>query len=123
MTPLSTLLHSFRAAAVTEREKGTYFEELVKAYLLTEPSYKDLFNGQVYLWEEWRQHWMSQGHADPGCDAGIDLVAVEDIADNPRIFAIQAKFYAEDSKIRKDDGIDSFSVPWVRSHIPMACSS
>ena len=108
MTALNTLLDSFRVAAVTEREKGTYFEELVKAYLLTEPSYKDLFNGQVYLWEEWRQHWMSQGHVDPGCDAGIDLVAVEDIADNPRIFAIQAKFYAEDSKIRKDDGIDSF---------------
>jgi predicted helicase len=108
MTPLSTLLVSLRAAAVTEREKGTYFEELVKAYLLNEPAYKDLFNGQVYLWEEWRQHWMSQGHPDPGCDAGIDLVAVEDIAESARIFAIQAKFYAEDSKIRKDDGIDSF---------------
>jgi predicted helicase len=108
MTPLTKLLDSFRAAAVTEREKGTYFEELVKAYLLTEASYKDLFNGKVFMWEEWRREWMAQGHADPGCDAGIDLVAVEDVGENPRIFAIQAKFYAQDSKIRKDDGIDSF---------------
>jgi predicted helicase len=51
---------------------------------------------------------MSQGQTDPGPDAGIDLVAVEDVAEAPRVFAIQAKFYAEDSKIRKNDGIDSF---------------
>jgi len=29
MTPLSQLLNGYRAAAVTEREKGTYFEELI----------------------------------------------------------------------------------------------
>ncbi|MEZ5508246.1 MAG: DEAD/DEAH box helicase family protein, partial [Gammaproteobacteria bacterium] len=108
MTALLDLLATFRTAAVTEREKGTYFEQLVKAYLLNEPAYKDLFNGNVYLWEEWRQYWMQQGNPDPGVDAGIDLVAVEDVADSPRIFAIQAKFYAEDAKLRKSDGIDSF---------------
>lgn len=107
-TALTKLLDTFRQAAQTEREKGSYFEELVKTYLLTEPSYKDLFKGKVYLWEEWRRQWMSQGNADPGADAGIDLVAVEDLPESPRIFAIQAKFYAEDAKIRKDDGIDSF---------------
>lgn len=107
-TALSKLLDTFRNAAQTEREKGTYFEELVKTYLLIEPSYKDLFNGKVYLWEEWRRQWLSQGNPDPGADAGIDLVAVEDLPENPRVFAIQAKFYAEDSKIRKSDGIDSF---------------
>lgn len=31
MSELSALLESFRSAAVTEREKGTYFEELVVA--------------------------------------------------------------------------------------------
>ncbi len=108
MTALEKLLHSFRNTAQSEREKGTYFEELVKAYLLTEPSYKDLFNGKVFLWEEWRRYWMSQGNADPGADAGIDLVAVEDLPESPRIFAIQAKFYAEDAKIKKSDGVDSF---------------
>lgn len=101
MTALEKLLHSFRNTAQSEREKGTYFEELVKAYLLTEPSYKDLFNGKVFLWEEWRRYWMSQGNSDPGADAGIDLVAVEDLPESPRIFAIQAKFYAEDAKIKK----------------------
>ena len=108
MTALLDLLATFRDTAVTEREKGSYFEQLVKAYLLNEPAYKDLFNGKVYLWEEWRKEWMKQGNADPGVDAGIDLVAIEDTAANPRIFAIQAKFYAEDAKLRKNDGIDSF---------------
>ncbi len=107
-TALTQLLDHFRQVAQTEREKGTYFEELVKTYLLNEPSYKDLFSGQVYLWEEWRQHWMSQGNSDPGMDAGIDLVAVEDVPESPRVFAIQAKFYDENAKIRKSDGIDSF---------------
>lgn len=108
MTALQDLLATFRATAKTEREKGNYFERLVKIYLQNEPLYRDMFGGKVYLWEEWRKHWMSLGNADPQSDAGIDLVAVEDVADNPRIFAIQAKFYAEDSKIKKSDGIDSF---------------
>jgi len=108
MSALEKILSQFREAARTEREKGTYFEELVKAYLLNEPYYRDLFGGRVYLWEEWRALQMRETHTDLGADAGIDLVAVEDVQENPRIFAIQAKFYAEDSKIRKDDGIDSF---------------
>jgi len=108
MSALEKILGQFRDAARTEREKGTYFEELVKAYLLNEPYYRDLFGGRVYLWEEWRALQMRETHTDLGADAGIDLVAVEDVQENPRIFAIQAKFYAEDSKIRKDDGIDSF---------------
>jgi len=107
-TALSQLLDTFRQAAQTEREKGTYFERLVKTYLQQEPSYQDLFGGQVYLWEEWRKHCMQQGQPDPGVDAGIDLVAVETTKDNPRIFAVQAKFYAEDAKISKAAGIDSF---------------
>jgi predicted helicase len=108
MTALTEILDTFRTASHSEREKGAYFEKLVKVYLQNEPVYKDLFNGKVFLWEEWRRYWMSLGHKDPQADAGIDLVAVEDTKDNPRIFAVQAKFYAEDSKIRKSDGIDSF---------------
>lgn len=108
MSALTEILDTFRTASQSEREKGAYFENLVKVYLQNEPVYKDLFNGKVFLWEEWRRYWMSLGHKDPQADAGIDLVAVEDTKDHPRIFAIQAKFYAEDSKIRKSDGIDSF---------------
>lgn len=33
MSALKILLDTFRHAAVTEREKGTYFEELIVAYL------------------------------------------------------------------------------------------
>jgi predicted helicase len=72
MSVLTDTLASFRASSHTEREKGNYFENLVKVYLLNEPLYKDLFNGQVWLWEEWRRHWMQQGHPDPGTDAGLD---------------------------------------------------
>ncbi|WP_305827210.1 hypothetical protein [Pseudomonas aeruginosa] len=38
MSALSALLHTFRSASVTEREKGTYFEELICAYLRNECS-------------------------------------------------------------------------------------
>ena len=58
MSALTEILAIFRQNAQTEREKGNYFENLVKIYLLNEPLYKDLFNGQVFLWEEWRRHWM-----------------------------------------------------------------
>ena len=43
MTPLKTLLDSFRNDAVTEREKGTYFEELICTYLRNEAIYRDLY--------------------------------------------------------------------------------
>ena len=37
MSALDRILHSYRDAAVTEREKGTYFELLVKAYFQHDP--------------------------------------------------------------------------------------
>ena len=33
MTPLETLLDAYRQASQSEREKGTYFEELIVCYL------------------------------------------------------------------------------------------
>ena len=44
MTALESLLATFRNAAVSEREKGTYFEELILAYLRNEATYKDLYS-------------------------------------------------------------------------------
>ena len=38
-SPLQHLLSTFRAASVTEREKGTYFEELTLAYFRHEATY------------------------------------------------------------------------------------
>ena len=37
MSALDRLLASYRDAAVTEREKGTYFERLAVAYLRNDP--------------------------------------------------------------------------------------
>jgi predicted helicase len=48
MSALQTLLDTFRNTAITEREKGTYFESLAKVYLLNEPLYKDLLNGKAF---------------------------------------------------------------------------
>lgn len=44
MTILNNLLDSFRNAAVTEREKGTYFEELICTYLRNEAICRDLYS-------------------------------------------------------------------------------
>lgn len=52
MSALSSLLDSFRAAAVTEREKGTYFEELVCVYLRNEATYRDLYE-KVWTYADW----------------------------------------------------------------------
>ena len=104
---LQELLGAFREGAQGQREKGNYFEQLVKAYLLHEPMYQNLFGGQVWLWEEWRQEWQRRGNADPSTDAGIDLVAIQDVDDNPDIYAIQAKFFSEGARISKKD-MDSF---------------
>ena len=101
---LQDILESFRQRAKTEREKGNYFESLVRAYLTKEPRYADLY-GDVFLWEDWRRQWTAAGHADPGADAGIDLVART--RDTDEYHAVQAKFYDAGHTIYKND-VDSF---------------
>ncbi|MDR8017800.1 DEAD/DEAH box helicase [Ectopseudomonas guguanensis] len=99
MSPLSTLLNAYRSASVTEREKGTYFEELICAYLRNEATYRDLYD-KVWTYAEWAKE---QGLS--GKDAGIDLVARTQ--GTGEYHAIQCKLYAEDYKVQKKD-IDSF---------------
>lgn len=99
MTALQTLLSTYRNAAVTEREKGTYFEELIVCYLRNEATYRDLYCG-VWTWVDWAK--------EQGLDArdtGIDLVA--QTQGTGEFHAIQCKFYADDYRITKSD-IDSF---------------
>ena len=43
-SPLIAILDAYRNASVTEREKGTYFEELTICYLRNEATYKDLYS-------------------------------------------------------------------------------
>lgn len=99
MTALSQLLTTYRAAAVTEREKGTYFEELILTYLRNEATYRDLYS-QVWTWADW-----APGHGFTAKDDGIDLVA--QVAGTGEFHAIQCKFYDPDYKLQKKD-IDSF---------------
>ncbi|AXS73373.1 MULTISPECIES: DEAD/DEAH box helicase [Pseudomonas] len=99
MSALSALLNTYRSASVTEREKGTYFEELICTYLRNEATYRDLYD-KVWTYAEWAKE---QGLS--GKDAGIDLVArTQGIGE---YHAIQCKLYAEDYKVQKKD-IDSF---------------
>ena len=99
MFALSSLLDTYRSASVTEREKGTYFEELICAYLRNEATYRDLYE-KVWTYAEWAKE---QGLS--GKDAGIDLVARTQ--GTGEYHAIQCKLYAEDYKVQKKD-IDSF---------------
>lgn len=99
MTALSDLLTTYRNASVTEREKGTYFEELIVTYLRNEATYRDLYD-KVWTYADWA--------AEQGLDkrdTGIDLVAR--MQGTGEFHAIQCKFYATDYKIQKSD-IDSF---------------
>ncbi|WP_394244997.1 DEAD/DEAH box helicase [Halopseudomonas laoshanensis] len=99
MSALSSLLDTFRSASVTEREKGTYFEELIVAYLRNEATYRDLYE-QVWTYADWaKERGLS------GKDAGIDLVARTQGTGEHH--AIQCKLYAEDYRVQKKD-IDSF---------------
>ena len=99
MTALQKILAAYRDAALTEREKGTYFEKLIICYFKNEASYKDLYSN-VWLYSDWAK--------EQGLDArdtGIDLVA--QTAGTGEFHAIQCKLYAEDHRLQKKD-IDSF---------------
>lgn len=98
MSALSQLLDTYRAAGRTERERGTYFEELIVAYLRTEPLYKEL-----YATVEPYAAWAARQGLDRR-DTGIDLVA-ETVGGE--VHAIQCKLYAADYRVQKSD-IDSF---------------
>ena len=99
MTARAQLLDSYRAAAVTEREKGTYFEELIVCYLKNEASYRELYDGI------WPYAVSAKKQGLTGKDTGIDLVAHTRGTDE--FHAIQCKLYAAEHTIQKKD-IDSF---------------
>ncbi len=98
MSALKELLDNYRLAAATEREKGTYFEELILCYLRNEASYRDLYS-DVWTYGEW-----AKKHGLDSRDIGIDLVAKTSTGE---YHAIQCKLYDEDYRLQKGD-IDSF---------------
>lgn len=95
---MSHLLGTYRQLAVTEREKGTYFEDLILCYLRNEATYRDLY-ARVWTYADWARE---QGQ--DARDTGIDLVAETTTGD---VHAIQCKLYAAEHRLQKKD-IDSF---------------
>ncbi|MCK9412123.1 MAG: DEAD/DEAH box helicase family protein [Prolixibacteraceae bacterium] len=92
------LLEKYRKYSFSERDKGTRFERLMQAYLLTDPKYSNKLK-RVWLWSEFH------GKNDlGGSDTGIDLVALTYEGD---YWAIQCKCYQESSTIDKP-AVDSF---------------
>lgn len=98
MNTIYDILSHFRATSFTEKEKGTQFERLMRAWLKTDARYAHLFE-HVWLWEEFPSRKDFGGQ-----DTGIDLVAKTHEGD---YWAIQCKCYAEDTVISKPS-VDSF---------------
>jgi len=102
MTALQQILEEYRANSQTEREKGTYFEELICTYFRHEATYTDLYS-DVWLFSDW-----ANAHPEfnlSSKDTGVDLVALT--RGSNEYHAIQCKCYAEDYKLQKKE-IDSF---------------
>lgn len=99
MTAIDRILQSYRDAAVTEREKGTYFERLALAFFQNDPVQSEEYEA-VWTWSEW-----AKANGRDGKDIGIDLVAK--LRNEDGFAAIQAKFYAAETRIQKAN-IDSF---------------
>jgi predicted helicase len=98
MSALGALLDLYRAAAQSEREKGTYFEELTIHFLKNEPFYRERYKS-VLTYAEWAEQ---QGLSK--LDTGIDLVAETSTGE---MHAIQCKLFAAGHRVEKAD-IDSF---------------
>ena len=98
MRTIQDILTHFRTKSFTQKDKGTRFEHLMRAWLRTDARYTHLFE-KVWLWDEF------PSRADfGGKDTGIDLVAKTHSGD---YWAIQCKCYAEDAIIDKP-AVDSF---------------
>jgi predicted helicase len=91
VTALQDLLDTFRKAAKTNREAGTYFEELTIAFLRNEPFYKALYR-EVMTYAE----WAGKRGLDKR-DSGIDVVAETATGD---VHAIQCKLYSPDYELK-----------------------
>ena len=103
MTALEGILAQFREMTLSERDKGTSFENLMVQYFKTEPFYKEQYADVLSYFD-----WVDRQGVDLGIstkkDAGIDLVA---ITSDGEFHAIQCKNYSPDHAISKSD-IDSF---------------
>lgn len=91
------ILTEFRQS-VTQKEKGTKFERLMRSWLLTDPRFNQLQT--VWMWED----FPAKNEISMFGDVGIDLVARTELGE---YWAIQCKCYKEDALISKGD-VDTF---------------
>lgn len=96
---LQELFDIYRSSSRSEREKGDYFERLIRVFLEKDDTQKQYFS-EVVPFADWAR---SQGWNTT--DTGIDLVAT--LSDGSGFAAIQCKFYSPNHVIQKPD-IDSF---------------
>ena len=98
-TTFHDLLKKYRESSLSEAEKGTKFEELMRAYLLALPKYRGML-AKVWLWKDFPYRTdFGSGH-----DLGIDLVALTVTGE---YWAVQCKCYAENAYISKE-AVDTF---------------
>lgn len=90
------LVHQINELAETQRDRGTYFEYLARAYFQNEPTYQNEFKNV------WMLADVPEEFGIPKVDLGVDLVAEKYTGE---LVAIQAKFY--NYSIQKSN-IDSF---------------
>lgn len=91
-----SLVQQINELAETQRDRGTYFEYLARAYFQNEPTYQNEFKNI------WMLADVPEEYGIPKTDIGVDLVAETFTGE---LVAIQAKFY--DRAIQKSN-IDSF---------------
>lgn len=103
MTALQRLLAQFRDMTLTERDKGTSFENLMVQYFKSEPFYREQY-ADVLSYADWVDQYGEALGIPTKKDTGIDLVAV---TTDSEFHAVQCKNYAPDHAISKKD-IDSF---------------
>ncbi|MFW2150676.1 DEAD/DEAH box helicase [Acinetobacter gyllenbergii] len=102
MSALTNLLQSIETISLTNRDKGTSFENLMIQYFLNEPKYAEIYT-EVLSYSDWVEKYGEKLKVTDKRDYGIDLVAV---TIEREFHPIQCKNY-NTTKIQKKD-IDSF---------------
>ena len=98
-TTFLDLLKKYCDNSLSEAEKGTKFEELMRVYLLMRPQFHGMFN-KIWLWRDFPfRKDFGTGH-----DVGVDLVALTVTGE---YWAVQCKCYQEDAYISKES-VDTF---------------
>ena len=99
MMEFRELLARYRGESLSEAEKGSKFERLMRVYLLAIPKFQGMFE-KVWLWHDFPYRTdFGSGH-----DIGIDLVILTVTGE---YWAVQCKCYAADAYISKED-VDTF---------------